>query len=175
MAREFALDPKAPTLFIGCLVPARVAKRPIRAETHIVQQTERIPRGLNQPELKRIAQVHERSCTVVRIDYEDVRVLVETCAAVGDDTSDPGARLAVVHAVASAHDCVRNDLIGESEARLEVAPIGDVVSTLFRRCKDLPTLQGKVHGLACYRVGVRYASTVQRTVSIRIKVILMVK
>src|SRR4051794_5226613 len=131
MARQFTLDPKTPALLIGCLVPARCTNWTVGAETHIVQEPERIPRRLNQPELKRIAQVHERSGTIVWIHCEDVCVLVETCSAVRDNTSNPGARLRIVHAVASAHHCVWNDLIGEAEPRLNIAPVGYVVRTLF--------------------------------------------
>ena len=175
MARQFTLDPKAPTLLIGRLVPARRANWTVGTETHIVQQPERIPCGLNQPEFKRIAKVHERSCTVVWIHCEDICVLVKTCTAVGDDTGDPGARLPVVDAVPSAHDCVRNDLIGESEARLEVAPVGYVVGTLFRRGEYFSTVQGKVHGLTGNGVGIGHASTIQRIASIGIKPILVVE
>src|SRR4029077_14415625 len=139
MARQIALDPKAPALLIGCLIPARRTNRTVGAETHVVQQPERIPSRLNQPELKRIVQVHKRSCKVIRIHHDNVRILIETSAAVRDDTSDPGARLPVVDAVAAAYDCVWNDLICEAEARLNVAPVGYVVSTLFRRGEDFPS------------------------------------
>src|SRR5207237_271195 len=133
MSRQFVLDPEAPALLIGCSVPAWRTNRTVGTETHIVQQPERIPCRLNQPKLKRIVQVHKRSCKVVWINRDHICVLIETCAAVGDNTSDPGARLPVVNAVASAYDCVWNDLIGEAEARLEVAPVGYVGSALFRR------------------------------------------
>src|SRR5206468_6938163 len=103
---------------------------------------------------------------------QDVCVLIKTRAAVGDDTGDPGARLRVVDAVASAHDCIRNDLIGESEARLEVAPVGYVVGTLFRGGEDFPSFQGKVHGLAGDGVGIAQASAIQRAGGIGIKIIL---
>src|SRR5215467_7789055 len=126
------LDAKTPALLVGRLVPARRTDRTVGTETHVVQQPERIPCRLNQPELKRITQIHERSGTVVRVNGEDICVLIKTRAAVGDDTSDPGARLRVVNAVASAYDCVWNYLIGEAEARLEIAPVGYVVRTLFR-------------------------------------------
>src|SRR5439155_20587681 len=119
--------------------------------------------------------VHKRSCKVVWINSDHICELIETCTAVGDNTSDPGARLPVVNAVASAYDCVWNDLIGEAEARLEVAPVGYVVSALFRRGEDFPPLQGKVHGLAGNGVGIGQASTIQWTGGIRIKVILVIK
>src|SRR6266700_925380 len=90
-ARQFALDPEAPALLIRCPVRARGTQRAVRAETHIVQQPERTPCRLNQPELKWIVQVHERSCKVVWINSDHICVLIETCAAIGDDASYPGA------------------------------------------------------------------------------------
>src|SRR5438445_5379065 len=120
-------------------------------------------------------QVHERSCKVIWINSDNVRVLIETCAAVGDKRITPGWRLPVVNAVASTYDRRWNDLVGEAEAWLEVAPVGYVVSALFRRGEDFPPLQGKVHGLAGHGVGIGQASTIQWTGGIRIKVILVIK
>src|SRR5256885_13120638 len=102
MTRQFVLDPEAPALLIGCLVPAWRTNRTVGTEAHIVQQSERNPRGLFQPELKRIVQTDKRSCEVIGIDRDHICVLIETCAAIGDNTSDPGARLPVINAVASA-------------------------------------------------------------------------
>src|SRR5207248_10326436 len=123
-------------------VPARRTNRTVGTETHVVQQTERIPCRLNQPELKWIAQVHKRCCKVVWVDCENVCVLIKPCAAVGHNTGDPGARHPIVNAVTSTNDRVWNDLIREAEPRLEVAPIGYVVSALFRRREYVSPLHG---------------------------------
>ena len=47
IAGHFALDPKAPALFVGCLVRPGGAQRAIRAEANIVHQAERIACGLD--------------------------------------------------------------------------------------------------------------------------------
>ncbi len=159
MARQFALDPEAPTLLVGRLVRTRGAQRTVGTETNIVQQPQRIPCWLNQAVGEGITKIHERSRVVGWIDGNHVRVLIETCAAVGDDTSDPGARLPVVDAIASAYHHLRSKLIRETEAWLEVVPVGYIVSALFRRGENLAAFQSDVHGLARNGVGVGQAST----------------
>src|SRR3954464_12798506 len=122
MAPPFALDPPAPRVRNRRLVCTRSAQRPIGAETNIVQSVHRISCRLSQPERKWIAKTHERSRAVGWIDSDHICVLIESCAAVGNDTSDPRSRLPVVDAVASAHHHVWTKLIGEAEARLNVMP-----------------------------------------------------
>src|SRR6266849_621585 len=88
VARQFALDPEAPALLIRSLVRTRGAQRTVRSETYIVQQPERISCGLNQSVGERITKIHERSRKVGWIDCDHICVLIETCAAVGNDTSN---------------------------------------------------------------------------------------
>ncbi len=137
MAGQFALDPEAPALLVRRLVCTRGAQRTIRAETYIVQQAQRISGGLNQAVGKRITQVHERSRVVGRIDCDHICVLIETCAAVWNDTRDSRSRLPVVDAVASAYHHLRSKLIREAEARLNVVPVGNVIRALIRRGENL--------------------------------------
>src|SRR5260370_11492798 len=144
-ARQFALDPETPTLLVGRLVRARGAQRTVGTETNIVQQPQRIPCGLNQAVGEGITKIHERSRVVGWIDGNHVRVLIETCAAVGDDTSDPGARLPVVDAIASAYHHLRSKLIRETEAWLEVVPVGYIVSAVFLRRENLAAFHSDGH------------------------------
>ena len=88
VARQLVLDAEAPALLIRSLVPTLGAKWTVGAETYIVQQPKRVACGLNQPEGKRIIEVHERSRVVGWIYCDHVRILIETSAAVRDDTSD---------------------------------------------------------------------------------------
>src|SRR5208283_638282 len=76
---------------------------------------------------------------------------------------------------ASPHHHFRCELVGEANARLDVAPIGYVVRALARRGKDFAAQQGTRNRLAGERVGVRKLPPVQWVDRVRIKPVLMVE
>ena len=123
-------NPKLQLCSLGVRFARGGAQRTIGVEAHVVQQAERISRGLNQSVGEGIVQVQVRSGAIVVKGGDHVGGLVETLAAVGDDAGDARARLSVVNSVTAAHYRLRSKLVGKADARLNVAPVGHVVCAL---------------------------------------------
>src|SRR5215470_11532323 len=86
IARQLALNPKAPALFIRRLVRTRSAQWAVRVKANVVHQSQLISRWLNQSVGKRITQVRIRGRVVGWISRNYVCVLVETLAAIRRDS-----------------------------------------------------------------------------------------
>src|SRR2546427_10290609 len=95
-----------------------------------------------------------RSGAIVLKGGDHVGELVEPLGAVGHNASDPGARLPVVNSVASPHHHFWSKLIGEADARLEVAPVRHVVGALLGADKNFSAIQWDSYRLAGDRIGV---------------------
>src|SRR5689334_12674356 len=102
-----------------------------------------------------------RRCVIGGVGGDHVGVLVESLAAVRRDTGYTGAGLSVIHAIPAANYHLRSKLVSKAEARLNVVPIGHIVSALAGSCKHLAAFQRKVYRITSHRIGIGDASTVQ--------------
>ncbi len=119
VAGQLALEPEAPALLVGSPVACAGAQRSICIETHVVQQTERIPRGLYQSVGVGIVQVQVRSGAIVVKGSDHIGGLVETLGPVGHDASDARPRLSVVNSVPSSHHRFRKQIRRQSQCVAE--------------------------------------------------------
>src|ERR1035441_481662 len=84
-----SLDSQAPTLLIRSQVRVCSAERAVRTVSNVVQQAQRIPRGLIQSVGIRIAQVQVRCRAVILIGADHICVLVEALTAIGHNAAYP--------------------------------------------------------------------------------------